>query len=57
MGGVTGGRGSDCSKFKTSEYLRRGDSYYLNRYIAYPIASEKYRKTGEEYLRLPIDTL
>lgn len=42
--------------FKTSEYLGRGDSYYINRYIPYPVASEEYKKTGEEYLRLPKDT-
>jgi hypothetical protein len=43
--------------FKTSEYLGREDSYYLNRYIPYPVASAEYRKTGEEYLRLPLATL
>lgn len=43
--------------FKTSEYLGREDSYYLNRYIPYPQASEDYRKTSEEYLRLPKNTL
>lgn len=42
--------------FKTSEYLGRGDNYYLNRYIPYPTASTEYQKTGEEYLRLPLDT-
>jgi hypothetical protein len=44
------------SYFKTSEYLGRGDDYYINRYIPTPIASEEYRKTSEEYLRLPKDT-
>ena len=39
--------------FKYSEYLGREDSYYLNRYIPYPVASAEYKKTGEEYLRLP----
>jgi hypothetical protein len=42
--------------FKTSEYLGRVDDYYLNRYIPVPLASEEYKKTGEEYLRLPKDT-
>jgi hypothetical protein len=44
------------SYFKPSEYLGRGDGYYLNRYIPVPVASEEYKKTGEEYLRLPKDT-
>lgn len=39
--------------FKTSEYLGRGDDYYINRYIPLPSASEEYLKTSEEYLRLP----
>jgi hypothetical protein len=42
--------------FKTSEYLGRADAYYLNRYIPVPVASEEYRKTSEEYLRLPKGT-
>jgi len=42
--------------FKTSEYLGRGDDYYINRYIPLPVASEEYKKTSEEYLRLPKDT-
>ena len=42
--------------FKTSEYLGRGDGYYIERYIPLPTASEEYRKTGEEYLRLPKGT-
>lgn len=42
--------------FKTSEYLGRGDNYYINRYIPFPLASEEYRKTSEEYLRLPKGT-
>ncbi len=43
--------------FKTSEYLGRGDDYYINRYIPVPTASEEYLKTSEEYLRLPKETL
>lgn len=39
--------------FKTSEYLGRQDDYYLNRYIPNTIVSEEYKKTAEEYLRLP----
>lgn len=42
--------------FKTSEYLGRNDAYYLNRYIPVPVASEEYKKTQEEYLRLPAGT-
>lgn len=42
--------------FKTSEYLGRGDYYYINRYIPVPMASEEYKKTSEEYLRLPLGT-
>jgi hypothetical protein len=40
--------------FKTSEYLGRSDDYYLNRYIPSLSASDEYRKTAEEYLRLPL---
>ena len=46
----------NCSYFKTSEYLGREDGYYLNRYIPVPTASSEYRKTSEEYLRLPKGT-
>ncbi len=42
--------------FFKPHFLGRTDSYYLNRYIPTPIASDEYRKTAEEYLRLPIDT-
>ncbi|MEK7472754.1 MAG: hypothetical protein AAB625_01815 [Patescibacteria group bacterium] len=42
--------------FKTSEYLGRGDDYYLNRYIPSLSVSEAYKQTLEEYLRLPKDT-
>lgn len=42
--------------FKTSEYLGRSDQYYLNRYIPVPVASDEYKKTSEEYLRLPAGT-
>lgn len=42
------------SYFKPSEFLHRFDDYYLNRYIPYPVASQEYKKTGEEYLRLPL---
>lgn len=44
------------SYFKPSEYLNRQDGYYLNRYIPLPEASEEYKKTSEEYLRLPVLT-
>ncbi len=42
--------------FKTSEYLGRQDSYYIDRYIPVPAASAEYLKTSEEYLRLPKET-
>lgn len=42
--------------FKTSEYLGRVDSYYLNRYIPLKVASSAYLETSEEYLRLPKNT-
>ena len=43
--------------FKTSEYLGRLDDYYINRYIPILSASEEYKKTSEEYLRLPKETI
>lgn len=42
--------------FKTSEYLGRGDDYYINRYIPVSVASDAYKQTSEEYLRLPKNT-
>lgn len=45
-----------ASNFRPEDFLGRTDSYYLNRYVPYPIASEEYLKTGEEYLRLPVNT-
>ena len=45
------------SYFKPNEFLGRKDDYYLNRYIPAPDASAEYKKTQEEYLRLPKDTL
>ncbi len=48
--------GLNFNYFKTSEYLGRDDSYYINRYIPVPVASEEYLKTSEEYLRLPKET-
>ncbi len=41
------------SYFRPHDFLGRTDSYYLNRYIPYPEASEDYKQTQEEYLRLP----
>ncbi|MDI6785140.1 MAG: glycosyltransferase family 39 protein [bacterium] len=41
--------------FKTSEYLGRMDDYYIDRFIPVPVASEAYKKTSEEYLRLPVN--
>lgn len=40
--------------FKPHDFLGRTDSYYLNRYIPVPSASEAYRQTEEE-VRLPKD--
>lgn len=45
---------STFSYFKYSEYLGRNDNYYLNRYVPYSSVSEEYKKTSEEYLRLPV---
>lgn len=42
--------------FRPESYLGRGDDYYIDRYIPYPQASEEYKRTSEEYLRLPKDT-
>lgn len=42
--------------FKPHDFLLREDDYYLNRYIPEPVASEEYRLTKEEYLRLPVGT-
>lgn len=42
--------------FKPHDFLQRTDSYYLNRYIPTPVASEEYKKTQEEYLRLSKST-
>lgn len=45
------------SFFRPHDFLGRTDSYFLNRYIPTPVASEEYLKTQEEYLRLPTGTL
>ena len=42
--------------FRPQDFLGRVDEYYLNRYIPHPSVSEEYKKTQEEYLRLPKDT-
>ncbi len=39
--------------FRPQDFLGRKDDYFLSRYIPYPVASEEYKKTQEEYLRLP----
>lgn len=44
------------SYFRPQDFLGRQDEYFINRYIPTPIASEEYRETGEEYLRLPKNT-
>ncbi|MDD2822940.1 MAG: hypothetical protein PHQ59_02550 [Candidatus Daviesbacteria bacterium] len=48
---------TNFSSFHPQDYLGRGDSYYLNKYIPLSIASEEYSKTQEEYLRLPLGTV
>jgi len=48
--------GLNFNYFKTSEYLGRQDDYYINRYIPLLSVSEEYKKTSEEYLRLPKET-
>ena len=42
--------------FKPENNLGRTDDYFIDRYIPYPSASEEYRRTSEEYLRLPKGT-
>lgn len=42
--------------FKPENNLGRTDEYFRDRYIPFPSASEEYRRTSEEYLRLPKDT-
>ncbi len=44
------------SYFYPQDFLGRKDEYFLNRYVPYPTASEEYKKTQEEYLRLPKNT-
>ena len=44
------------SYFKYSEFLGRGDDYYLNRYIPVPVASQEYKNITDDYLRLPSGT-
>lgn len=40
--------------FRPHDFLGRGDSYYINRYIPNPFPSFEYLQTQEEYLRLPL---
>lgn len=42
--------------FRPQDFLGRTDEYFLNRYVPHPVASEEYKKTQEEYLRLPKNT-
>lgn len=46
--------GTTFQMFKPHDFLSRTDQYYLNRYIPVPSASEDYKLTKEEYLRLPL---
>jgi len=41
------------TNFRPQDFLGRKDDYFLNRYIPAPVVSEEYKKTQEEYLRLP----
>lgn len=45
--------GVSFNYYKPQDFLGRTDEYFINRYVAYPQASEAYRELGEEYLRLP----
>ncbi len=45
-----------ASYFRPQDFLGRTDGYFLNRYIPTPVASDEYKKTQEEYLRLPKNT-
>lgn len=39
--------------FRPQDFLGRKDEYFLNRYVPDPTATDAYKQTGEEYLRLP----
>ncbi len=43
-------------QFRPHDFLGRMDHYYLHRYIPYPVATEAYKMTQEEYLRLMTET-
>lgn len=45
--------GISFHQFRPQDFLGRTDEYYLNRYIPVPSASDEYKLTQEEYLRLP----
>lgn len=45
--------GISFHQFRPQDFLGRTDEYYLNRYIPMPSASDEYKLTQEEYLRLP----
>lgn len=47
---------TSASYFRPQDFLGRLDKYFLNRYIPTPTASQEYKKTQEEYLRLPKGT-
>lgn len=47
---------TSASFFRPQDFLGRTDEYFLNRYIPMPLASDEYKKTSEEYLRLPKNT-
>jgi hypothetical protein len=48
---------SAVTYFRPEDFLGRTDTYYLERYIPYPVASAEYQKTSEDYFRLPRNTL
>lgn len=49
--------GLNFAYFKPHDFLGRTDSYYLNKYIPFPVASDEYKLVQEEYLRLPKATV
>jgi hypothetical protein len=53
---IVGAIGLNFLYFKPQSFLGRTDDYFIDRYIPFPEASEEYRRTSEEYLRLPKDT-
>jgi len=57
IGGVTLILLTAAFMFRPQDFLGRTDAYFLDRYIPLPQASSEYKKTSEEYLRLPLMTI